>query len=108
MERPYVPICVECKYFRGAKCGTCDAFPDQIPGQLWNGKIQHDHAISGDQGIRFNPRFAEEFLTVNDLARLLNVDTKTIYRALWSKGLPAYKVGRAWRIAKRDLEYFRK
>jgi excisionase family DNA binding protein len=108
MERPYVPTCVDCKYFRGAKSGTCEAFPGQIPDQIWNGEIRHDQPISGDNGMRFVPRVIEDFLTVNDLAKLLNVDPKTIYRALWSKGLPAYKIGRAWRIAKRDLEYFKR
>jgi len=108
MERPSTPKCVACKYFRGWQSGTCDAFPDQIPNQIWDGKIRHDKPIPGDNGIQFVPRAIEDFLTVNDLAKLLNVDTKTIYRALWSKNLPAYKIGRAWRIAKRDVEYFRR
>ena len=103
-----IPKCVACKYFRGAKAGKCDAFPNQIPGEIWDGKVRHDKPFPGDRNIRFQPRALEEFLTVEEIAKLFNVDLKTIYRALWSKSLPAYKIGRAWRIAKRDLEYFRK
>jgi hypothetical protein len=31
------------------------------------------------------------------------VHTKTIYRRLWAKGIPDYKVRRVWRIAKKDI-----
>jgi excisionase family DNA binding protein len=34
------------------------------------------------------------FFAVNELARHLGVDPKTIYRKLLAKGIPAYKVGR--------------
>jgi len=108
MPRPPIPVCVDCKYFRGAKVGRCDAFPDQIPGEIWDGKVPHDKPFPGDRNIRFQPKVFEEFLTVEELAKHLNVDPKTIYRALWSKALPAYKIGRAWRISKKDVQYFRK
>jgi len=49
-----------------------------------------------------------EFLTISEVADALRVNPKTIYRAVWSKNVPAYKVGKAWRIAKRDIELFRK
>ena len=45
--------------------------------------------------------------TVNQLADYFGVNPKTIYRRLWAKGIPAYKVGRAWRIAKKDIKWFR-
>jgi excisionase family DNA binding protein len=47
-------------------------------------------------------------LSVSELAKVLNLNPKTVYRAVWSKMLPAYRFGRTWRISKRDLESFRK
>jgi excisionase family DNA binding protein len=47
------------------------------------------------------------FMTVNDLAKYFNVNPKTIYRRLWTKEIPAYKVGRTWRIAKKDIKWLR-
>jgi excisionase family DNA binding protein len=46
------------------------------------------------------------YFTVNELADHFGVNPKTIYRRLWAKGIPAYKVGRIWRIAKFDLQKF--
>ena len=34
-------------------------------------------------------------------------ELKAIYRRLWAKGIPAYKVGRTWRIAKKDIKWAR-
>ena len=49
----------------------------------------------------------EDFYTVNELAQHFGVNAKTIYRRLWAKGIPAYKVGRSWRIAKKDIVWLR-
>ncbi len=97
------PICTGCQYFRGARQGMCDAFPKEIPGDIWSGVFVHDKPFPGDQGYRFRPK-ESEYLTVGQMARLLNVGTKTVYRALWAKKIPAYKIGRMWRVSKRDLE----
>jgi excisionase family DNA binding protein len=103
-----MPICSDCEYFRGAKLGTCAAFPDRIPDRIWSGKVRHDKPFPGDQGIRFLPKDLSDFLSVSELAKVLNLNPKTVYRAVWSKTLPAYRLGRTWRISKRDLESFRK
>jgi excisionase family DNA binding protein len=50
----------------------------------------------------------DDFFSVNELAREFRVNPKTIYRRLWSKGIPAFKVGRIWRIAKKDINWFRR
>ena len=100
--------CYDCKYFRGAKLGTCQAFPDRIPERIWSGEVRHDRSFAGDHGIRFQAKDLTEFLSISELAKVLNLNPKTIYRAVWSKTLPAYKFGRIWRISKRDLESFRK
>jgi len=45
------------------------------------------------------------FFTINELAKHFGVNPKTIYRRLWDKGIPAYRVGRAWRVAKKDIRW---
>lgn len=107
MERKSFPTCVDCQYFRGAKRGMCDAFPRKIPDKIWSGVFKHDKPFPGDQGIRFRPK-ESAFWSVNELANVLNVGSKTVYRALWSKKIPAYKIGRMWRVSKRDLEFIKK
>ncbi len=104
--RPPKTICYDCIHFRGAKAGKCDAYPEEIPEKIWAGRLAHREPFPGDQGIRFEPK-TDEFLTIYEAAKLLRVNPKTIYRALWAKKVPAYKIGKAWRIAKRDIERFR-
>ena len=48
-----------------------------------------------------------DYYTVEELAREFRVNPKTIYQRLWAKGIPAYKVGRNWRIAKKDIVWLR-
>jgi excisionase family DNA binding protein len=48
-----------------------------------------------------------DFFTVNQLAKYFGVNPKTIYRQLWAKVIPAYKVGQQWRIAKKDIVWLR-
>jgi len=50
----------------------------------------------------------KDFFTVNELAEYFRVNSKTIYRRLWVKQIPAYKVGRSWRIAKKDIIWLRR
>jgi excisionase family DNA binding protein len=50
----------------------------------------------------------KEFFSVNELAEHFGVSTKTIYRRLWQKGIPAFKVGQQWRIAKKDLIWLKR
>jgi excisionase family DNA binding protein len=45
--------------------------------------------------------------TVNQLADHFGVNPKTIYRRLWAKQIPAFKVGSTWRIAKKDIKWLR-
>ena len=107
MKENSLPLCIGCEYFRGADHGTCDAFPVKIPNNIWSGDFKHDKPFPGDQGLRFHPK-ESEFWSVIELANVLNVDSKTVYRALWSKKIPAYKIGRMWRVSKRDLEFIKK
>jgi excisionase family DNA binding protein len=108
MRQTSTPVCYDCKYFQDVKSRTCDVFPKGIPDAIWLGTIRHDKLYPGDQGIHFEPKLPNEFLSVTKVAGLFAVNPKTIYRALWSDRLPAYKIGKTWRIAKKDLEHFKK
>jgi excisionase family DNA binding protein len=50
----------------------------------------------------------KDYFTVAELAQHFNVNPKTIYRRLWAKEIPAYKVGRSWRIAMKDIKWLRR
>ena len=45
----------------------------------------------------------ESAMTVRDVATLLNVDEKTIYRLAQKGDLPGFKVLRSWRFQKEDV-----
>ncbi|MCD6415474.1 MAG: helix-turn-helix domain-containing protein [Planctomycetes bacterium] len=45
-----------------------------------------------------------KLLTVKDAARLLEVDMRTVYRLVGRRELPAFKVGRQWRMRLSDIE----
>lgn len=47
-----------------------------------------------------------DFLTVEEIAQKLRVKVYTVREWIRRKELPAYKVGRDWRIAKEDYEKF--
>jgi len=49
-----------------------------------------------------------DYYTVNELARHFRVSSKTIYRKLWGRAIPAFKIGRSWRMAKKDIQWLRK
>ena len=45
-----------------------------------------------------------QVLKAEEAAKLLKVDLQTIYRMIKRQELPAFRVGRCWRINARDLE----
>jgi len=46
----------------------------------------------------------EQALTVRDVATLLRVDEKTVYRLTRKGDLPGFKVAGAWRFQKSDMD----
>lgn len=48
----------------------------------------------------------EEFLTTRDIAKLLKLDVATIRRYIQEGKLRAFKLGREFRIRKKDFEEF--
>ncbi|MBN2734736.1 MAG: hypothetical protein JXQ82_07770 [Methanomicrobiaceae archaeon] len=63
-ERSPYSRCGVCKHFKGWKEKTgwangievCDAFPDGIPDDIWEGKNNHDESYPGDNGITFESK----------------------------------------------------
>jgi hypothetical protein len=48
--------CFRCRHIQSIMLGTCDAFPNQIPIEIWTGKNDHSQPFPGDNGIQFEPR----------------------------------------------------
>jgi excisionase family DNA binding protein len=48
-------------------------------------------------------------MTVKEVAETYGVSTKTIYRRIWAKAIPAFKIGGRgmWKIARIDIEWLR-
>jgi excisionase family DNA binding protein len=59
------------------------------------------------QELREENLIMKDYFSVNELAGHFRVNPKTIYRRLWAKDLPAYKVGRSWRVAKKDIKWLK-
>jgi excisionase family DNA binding protein len=49
-------------------------------------------------------KMAEQLLTLEEVAKYLNVDRFTVYRLLAQKELPAFKVGNQWRFKREMIE----
>ncbi len=47
------PVCALCKHLTDLAAHRCDAFPDEIPLEIWIGDNPHTEPFPGDNGIRF-------------------------------------------------------
>ncbi len=53
--------CNSCRHLQpGFLFTTCAAFPAGIPAMFANGEALHDRAFPGDNGIKYEPRPAEQ------------------------------------------------
>jgi excisionase family DNA binding protein len=50
------------------------------------------------------PRRSSELLTIQEVARYLNVNRFTVYRLISQKKIPAFKVGGQWRFKQEMIE----
>jgi excisionase family DNA binding protein len=46
----------------------------------------------------------DPLLTTGEVMAILRVDTRTVYRLIRSRSIPAVRVGRQWRFRRSDLE----
>ncbi|WP_338879014.1 helix-turn-helix domain-containing protein [Achromobacter veterisilvae] len=46
----------------------------------------------------------DEFLTIKQVAELLKVTERTIYRLAAAKQIPAFKVGGTWRFSRAEIK----
>ncbi len=46
------------------------------------------------------------FLTTEDVLSYLRINARTVYRLIHTGDLPAVRVGRQWRVRRRDLDRF--
>jgi len=49
-----------------------------------------------------------EVLTVEEIAEIIKVDKRLVYKLLTSQKLKGRKVGREWRVLREDLEAYMK
>jgi len=45
--------CLDCEHYTGLS--TCDAYPDKIPQEIFDGRVVHTKPYDGDGGIMFEP-----------------------------------------------------
>lgn len=47
---------------------------------------------------------ADEYMTLREVAELLKLSEKTVYRLAQRKEIPAFKVGGSWRFMRSDID----
>ena len=45
-----------------------------------------------------------ELMTVSETCRYLKITTRTLYRYIQNRQIPAFKLGKEWRFVRSDLE----
>jgi len=45
-----------------------------------------------------------ELMTVSETCRYLKITTRTLYRYIQKRQIPAFKLGKEWRFVRSDLE----
>ena len=58
--------CLMCKHYTGFS--TCDAFPEKIPQEIFDGTFDHTEGYPGDNGIRF------ESVSAKNVTKMIEID----------------------------------
>lgn len=53
-RKAYSSVCTFCLFSKCYPVGTCRAFPQGIPDDIWEGRNPHTEAAAGDRGMRFH------------------------------------------------------
>ena len=51
-------------------------------------------------------KYSEEFLTPEEISKILKMNRLTVYQLIKNVDIPAIKIGRTYRIPKNDFEKF--
>lgn len=51
-----------------------------------------------------NEKHEANLLTIDELSEYLKLSKETIYRRIYDKTLPCFKVGRVWRFKSKEIE----
>jgi len=94
--------CLECKHY--IAFSTCEAYPDKIPQEIFDGTVEHTEPYPGDNGIMFEPINSLSKLEIpDDLIEQAGFDPKkmspdqlkAMFAKLQEKGLLKPKEGEA-------------
>lgn len=69
--------CLDCKHYTGLS--TCDAFPDKIPQEIFDGTFDHTNEYPGDGGIRF------ENIERSSVSKMIEVDIRSLAKSKTKK-----------------------
>lgn len=47
------PQCLTCARWDGAGTKSCEAYPTQIPDEIWDGNVDHRDPYKGDHGLQW-------------------------------------------------------
>ena len=50
----------------------------------------------------------DDVLTATESCRILHITPRTLYRYIQDRGMPAFKLGKQWRLVRSDLERWRR
>lgn len=50
----------------------------------------------------------DDVLTATESCRILHITPRTLYRYIQDRGMPAFKLGKHWRLVRSDLERWRR